>query len=326
MDICFRVVLAASLGLFFLCIGCVSSVYASEIGTTSVAGAHPASAINCADYYSTSSVSVYLDTSIVTIASSTPHTFSGYIKNTNPYPVVGGAVYIKVFKRGDVISGDATEPPLVGEVLVNQNIIVPAYGGVPLSFVWNPPNDSVAGEYQVVPLFTASRWYGAQEGSAHRAQIDFSGVTTFPLNKGQTVFVFSCLRGALGVDVSDVRLDLTLSDTKGNLLHSYSYAGDLSSGKVSVSDVFAPQRDYDVVILDALLYEKGQLVDESHLTYDCNTIDQGLCQNKTQVVDTMLFLSNAANKVLLVFGLMIITLTGAVWLMRRAPVHGEPNE
>ena len=61
--------------------------------------AAPANTINCFDYYHFGSVQVDVTPSVASAVSGVPITFTGSIKNRNPYPVVDGSVYVKIFRE-----------------------------------------------------------------------------------------------------------------------------------------------------------------------------------------------------------------------------------
>ena len=77
-------------------------------------------------------------------------TFSGTLENANPYPVVDGALYVKVFKsRGT--TNDGNGPDVVDQFFVQENIAIPANGSVPVSFAWRVPSYAQSGDYRSRP-------------------------------------------------------------------------------------------------------------------------------------------------------------------------------
>jgi hypothetical protein len=80
--------------------------------------------------------------------------FSGF--TTNPYPIVDGALYVKIFKsRGS--TKDANGPDVVDQFLVKGDLVIPANGSIPISFDWKVPAAAETGEYSVATFFTTSR-------------------------------------------------------------------------------------------------------------------------------------------------------------------------
>lgn len=118
------------------------------------AGSLPAGAVDCFQYYEFGSVQADLSTAVSGAVSGVPITFSGMLKNANPYPVVDGALYIKVFK---VRSGnDGNGPDVVDEFLVRDGIAIPGNGSTPISFSWNVPSHAQSGQYELATFFITS--------------------------------------------------------------------------------------------------------------------------------------------------------------------------
>lgn len=115
-----------------------------------------------------------------------------------------------------------------------------------------------------------------------RIRINFPGVISYPLAAGEQNTLFSCLHNSGTSDiVAEGELALTLSDKKGNVIHSYTYRGDVSGAMMGVADTFTPKQNYDYFVLDARLYQYGAFVDEAHLVYDCEKIS-GECAVYTE--------------------------------------------
>lgn len=115
----------------------------------------PAGTTDCFQYYSFGSVQAQLTPSVANTVSGTPLTFSGTLKNANPYPIVDGALYVKIFKkRGD--TNDGNGPDVVDQFLVKDGYVIPAKGAVPVSFSWTVPSYAESGEYSVATFFTTS--------------------------------------------------------------------------------------------------------------------------------------------------------------------------
>jgi len=123
----------------------------SDQGVTEIPGT-----VSCFDYYAFGSVQTDFSPSVAGTVSGTPITFSGSIKNNNPYPVVDGALYVKVFRSRDGLK-DGNGPDLVDAFFVATNITIPAQGSAPASFTWNVPSYARAGEYRIATFFTTSR-------------------------------------------------------------------------------------------------------------------------------------------------------------------------
>lgn len=118
--------------------------------------AAPAGTVSCFDYYSFGSIQAHLTSSVVGAVSGTSIVFKGTLENKNAYPVVDGALYVKIFRERDV-DRDANGPDVVGQFLVKGDIVIPANGSVPVSFSWKIPAYALSGNYRAATFFTASR-------------------------------------------------------------------------------------------------------------------------------------------------------------------------
>lgn len=408
--------------------------------------------VDCFQYYTFGSVQANLSSSVTGVVSGTPVTFSGTLKNNNPYPVVDGALYVKIFKsRGS--SNDGNGPDVVDQFLVKGDIVIPAGGSVPIVFQWKVPSYARSGDYQVATFFTTSRKFNllglsftddvvgntvpfsvsaeqttgvgfdkagvSVNGEAYhfaafpprvsatepvvldavvknttgtdasaklawevyqwdaqlrentvqektevvtvpahsskkvsitvtdakypvylavgtlqwqdtksiigvrfgrdgvdRTRINFPGVTAFPLKAGQETTLFSCLHNSGQSDiVPNGRLDLTLTDLSGNVIHSYTYKGDVTGAMMGVADKFMPTKNYDKFILDARLYQGDQAIDEAHLYYDCDTIAPGSCSATPLAGGSETLTSFVLSLIYIVAGLVALALV--VWIWKR---------
>lgn len=126
--------------------------FVDDVGRTEA----PPNTVSCFDYYSFGSVQADFSPSVENAVSGTPIAFRGSLKNANSYPIVDGALYVKVFKkRGSVNDGNG--PDVVDQFLVKGDIAIPAKGTAPLSFMWNIPSYALSGEYELATFFTTSR-------------------------------------------------------------------------------------------------------------------------------------------------------------------------
>lgn len=378
----------------------------------------PVGTVSCFDYYSFGSVQTDLHTAAKSAVSGTPVTFSGTIRNNNPYPIVDGSLYVKVFHyytHDKNIYG----PDVVDQNTVLSDLSIPAHGSIPVSFTWQVPAYAESGDYALGTYFLTSRksnllglsftddvvgntvpfsiigdsvsgvgfdktsvtvggmpyffaasppivgtsepvtiaaeagnptdtdqqaliswqiyqwdsqlrenvvkeesrtvtlpahetvpvsitvdndeypvylavgtlsWQDTRSiinvrfvrNDVNRLRINFPSVTDFPLTAGTSDTLFSCLHNSGTADsVPGGRLDLTLSDRDGNMIHEYSYSGDVTGAMMGIASQFTPKKDYDYVRLDARLYQNGEFVDEASLVYDCNAIDPTSCLPQT---------------------------------------------
>lgn len=422
----------------------------------------PANTVSCFDYYSFGSVQADLSTPTVTTVSGTPITFSGTLENANAYPIVDGALYVKIFRTRSTAK-DADGPAVVDQFIAVSDVNIPANGSVPVSFTWKIPSSAATGEYQLATFFSTSRksnllglsftddvvgnmvpffvsserttgveidkssvmvngegyffaaappftsesdpvevkavirnttreqqsarvsWtiyqWDAQlrenvvqevlgqevkipaNGSApisvtiteakhpvylavgvltwkdtksiigvrfvrpgvDRMRINFPSITSFPLVAGQANTVFSCLHNSGEADVvKGGRLELTLTDFQGQLIHNYVYEGDVTGAMMGVAQSFTPEKSYDRFMLDARLYQNGEFVDEANLVYDCSLIDPTRCSAEVPEVTATSSIFTSTES-LAVIGLGIFVLIGALWIYRRISRRPYPN-
>lgn len=112
--------------------------------------------VNCFDYYTFGSVHADLYATVGKTVSGIPLTFEGSITNNNPYPVVDGAVYVKIFKQPADKSFPLNGYDVVDQFFVKEGITLPANGNLPISFVWNVPATLQSGNYQAAFFFTSA--------------------------------------------------------------------------------------------------------------------------------------------------------------------------
>ena len=115
----------------------------------------PAGTVSCFDYYSFGSVQAKLTSPVASTVSGATMTFTGVLENANPYPIVDGALYVKVFKsRGS--TNDGNGPDVVDQFFVQDGITIPAESSVPLTFQWRVPSYAQNGDYKLATFFTTS--------------------------------------------------------------------------------------------------------------------------------------------------------------------------
>ncbi len=108
-------------------------------------------------------------------------------------------------------------------------------------------------------------------------RMNFPGVSTYPLKKGEPVDIFSCVHSTNIPLVKDGVLTLTLLDEKGDTLHSYTYSGNITSPMMGVKEAFTPASDTENFTLTATLKLAGKTIDSMSLSYSCKDIDPSLC-------------------------------------------------
>ena len=144
-------------------------------------------------------------------------------------------------------------------------------------------------------------------------RINFPSVMSYPLQSGAPATLFSCLHNAgESASVPGGRLELSLLDQDGKVIHSYTYTGDVTGAMMGVADNFTPDKTYGTFTLDAKLYEGEKLVDQSSVTYDCENLDPSLCP-----VESVGFFGSE-NVITSVFGalLALLAIGGLIYIMQ----------
>ncbi|USN88601.1 MAG: hypothetical protein H6780_03890 [Candidatus Nomurabacteria bacterium] len=126
-------------------------------GLTTANTASPDGTVSCFDYYTFGSVKVNVQGVLASTVSGVPFTFTGTIDNENPYPVVDGAVYMKIFRQ----PGDGSTPvngyDVVYQGFVEEGLSLPAGGSMPINFSWNIPAALPSGQYQAAFFYTSAK-------------------------------------------------------------------------------------------------------------------------------------------------------------------------
>ena len=360
--------------------------------------------VNCFDYYHFGSVQVDVTPGVASAVSGVPITFTGKIKNANPYPIVDGSVYVKIFRERGNGEKDFNGPDVVDQFYAADDLTIPANGQSPISINWNIPAYAASGEYKIATFFTVSHkfnllglpftddvvgntasfkvsgelkstvgfkkdavtvggeayhfaafppredaakpvtveatltnptsesitvpvtwslYHWSQNDTANfissktdqvtiaagktaevsfvvsdanypvyllqgvakwhdsksiisvrfvregkdQLRINYPSLTSYPLIQGQEATLFSCLHNAGQSDlVPGGRLELSLLDQSGKVIHSYTYTGDVTGAMMGVADKFTPDKTYGTFTLDAKLYQGQELVDRKRFS------------------------------------------------------------
>lgn len=115
--------------------------------------------LNCFDWYTFGSVQADLQPVLAQSVPGSTLTFSGAVKNTNPYPLLDGTLYVKIFKRSDTTfaAGDGNE--VVDQFVVKNDITLKENGALPVSYDWKVPANAEGGEYYAAYFFTTAERY-----------------------------------------------------------------------------------------------------------------------------------------------------------------------
>jgi hypothetical protein len=423
-------------------------------------------AVDCFDYYKFGSVEVDVAPTLEQTLPGTPLSFSGFIKNTNAYPIVDGQVWVKIFKHDgstDVLTKE-NGYQLVDFFLVESEVVLSSGSEEtpserPLTFDWQVPEALGAGTYTAAFFFTTayrynllgltftddvtgnkatftispldtptepvvwnkneillnstkfafaafpphftkdepvtayveltnpsdearivevlwvtSKWDGIlpqnelkreTQGyslAAHETKklsytplvygtgvtflqavvkdrdaksilhiryvrdgneetrINYPGILSFPLKSGKETTIFSCLHSTESDVVTDNTLTLTLKDTEGQMIHMYTYAGDITGSMMGVKDTFTPTKDVNAFSLTASLFHKGVLVDEVTQSFDCAQVDPDSCTSGSQPIANSISDTTSVGATTLytiVFAILILLVLGAFIISRR---------
>ena len=412
--------------------------------------------VDCFDYYHFGSVQVDVTPSVASAVSGVPITFTGKIKNANPYPIVDGSVYVKIFRQRGNGEKDVNGPDVVDQFYAAEGLTISANGELPISINWNIPSYAVSGEYKIATFFTVShkfnllglpftddvvgntasfkvagelkngvsfkkdavtvggekyyfaafpprtsatdpvtveatltnptgesvtvpvtwslyhwsgndnanfitsktdqvtiasgktakvsfevddanypvylltgvaKWHDSssiinvrfvREGK-DQLRINYPALMSYPLTAGTPTTIFSCLHNAgESASVPGGRLELSLLDDNGEVIHSYTYTGNVTGAMMGVADKFTPSKTYGTFTLNAKLYQGQTLVDQSSVTYDCEKLNPALCTNAQGEADLQNILISLAEFVaaLVVIGIL-------VYFARRSSTWGK---
>ena len=371
--------------------------------------------VSCFDDYTFGSVQVDVSPSALSTIPGVPLTFSGTIKNNNPYPLVDGSVYVKIFKKQATHSNTDLNtkqngPEVVDQFFAKQNISLKSQGSSPILFIWNIPRNMGSGDYIAATYFvTAQRfnlaglsftddvtgnksnfsiksdvlsspvffnkntvtlnqkphkfaiyplrfskdenvtaeaelinsskedkaiditwtlytWDGlreenkkdektetitlksnetkkisytvtkntgsvayliveAKDGEAKsilgirfvregidETRLNFPSITSYPLAKDTQNSLFSCVHSTNSPVIKDNTLILTLKTLDGQIIHKYTYQGDISGEMMGVKENFTPKQTTRNFTLTATLKHKGKTVEEVTQTYLCDKL------------------------------------------------------
>jgi len=120
--------------------------------------APPAGTSNCFDDYKFGSVQVDLSPTLPQTLPGLVLAFAGNLKNDNPYPVINGSVYVKIFKKeGDDSLVHQNGYPMADFFEAGKDIIIPAKSEKAFAFNWQVPGSLAGGEYEADFFFVTDQ-------------------------------------------------------------------------------------------------------------------------------------------------------------------------
>ena len=116
--------------------------------------------VSCFDYYDFGSVFPAISTPVQSAVTGSTMTFDVDIENSNPYPVVDGTLYVKIFRAQDVEENIYLQAShVVDQFKAVDNINIEASATQPHTFEWEVPLYAGAGEYYAATFFVTNDRY-----------------------------------------------------------------------------------------------------------------------------------------------------------------------
>ena len=148
-------------------------------------------------------------------------------------------------------------------------------------------------------------------------RINFPSLTKFPLAAGEAQTLFACAHSTSVPVVPGNTLSLRLKDKTGNVIHEYTYEGDITTAMGGFGEVFTPTKNYNYVSLEAVLVRNGIEIERVTIDYDCNKIDPATCLPEDSEKGGGFFDSIMNNTMLIVVSGVILLLLVSVGLYIR---------
>lgn len=138
--------------------------------------------VGCFDYYTFGSIQADINPGVSSSIVGVTQTFSGTIRNDNPYPIVDGSLYVKVFRKqqNDVLT-QKNGGNLVDQFVAKEAISLAGGASEDISFDWAVPAYALSGEYQFATFFISA---GAYNLSGLSFTDDILGNTSYLSIKG----------------------------------------------------------------------------------------------------------------------------------------------
>ncbi|MEN9920960.1 MAG: hypothetical protein RL538_853, partial [Candidatus Parcubacteria bacterium] len=115
--------------------------------------------LNCFDWYTFGSVQADLQSSVASTVPGATMTFAGEVKSENPYPLLDGTLYVKIFKRDEGTFAEGDGNLVVDQFVIKEGITLPPKGTLPVSYEWQVPVNAEGGEYYAAYFFTTAKRY-----------------------------------------------------------------------------------------------------------------------------------------------------------------------
>jgi hypothetical protein len=109
------------------------------------------------------------------------------------------------------------------------------------------------------------------------SRLNFPSVLKYPLRAGEENALFTCAHATQYEGTTDNTLTMTLLDEDQNMIHEYTYEGNIAGDMSGWKDSFTPNKNYTDFTLKTTLKRNGEVVAESVIPYSCKSIDPSLC-------------------------------------------------
>lgn len=116
----------------------------------------------------------------------------------------------------------------------------------------------------------------AREG-VDALRLNFPSIMQYPLTKGATTTIFSCLHSVASPVVPNAKLKLAIKDENGKTILTYEYSGDVTGEMMGVKYESILNKTYKDFTVHATLYGNNTIVDEAVLKYSCKALDPDSC-------------------------------------------------
>jgi len=114
--------------------------------------------VDCFDYYKFNSVQADISSASAVLPAGVEASFTATFHNENPYPIVGGSLYVKVFKKqADASAGHRNADLVVDQFFALEGIALDARATLKKSFAWKVPAHAETGEYSIASFFVTNK-------------------------------------------------------------------------------------------------------------------------------------------------------------------------
>ncbi|MFA6268831.1 MAG: hypothetical protein WC652_03405 [archaeon] len=111
--------------------------------------------VNCFDYYKFGAVNIQVQSPVPSFSNGTLATFNATLTNSLDYPLVDGAMYVKVYRKNPVWGAERGND-LIDQFYVKKQINLPAKGKVSFDFNYPILPNFVSGLYKMDSFFVES--------------------------------------------------------------------------------------------------------------------------------------------------------------------------